>query len=146
MPTLYDLRATTEAFLDLHWPAGEGRPEWSEPWAFVGTIPNQEAKGIYALVHGEAVVYIGVGAGRGSGQYKNAGLGSRLHRYWRKHPTEPLTVSGETRYVPSKVWGDVTEATTIVTLGLPLDRFYLAYALEPFLISKLKPERNRIGV
>ena len=146
MPILDDLQAATNAFLDLHWPAGESRPEWSEPWTFVGTIPNQEAKGTYALVDGDAVVYVGVGAGRGSGQYRDAGLGSRLHKYWRKHPTDPTTTDGKAQYVPSEAWRKETDAPAIVTISFPPDRFYLAYALEPFLISKLKPEGNTIGV
>lgn len=142
MISLEDLRQQTAHFLDLHWPEGEPRPAWSEPWEFVGTIPNHEMQGCYALLRGQEVIYIGVGAGNGPARYRGAGLGSRLHRYWQRHPEEPRTPDGESRYAPVQDWG---EATAIVTIGFAPERGYLAYALEPYLIGKLKPERNTIG-
>ena len=145
MASLESLHARTTAFLDLHWPEGEPRPEWSAPWTFVGTIPNQERQGVYALVHGEDVVYIGVGAGENPGRYEGAGLGNRLHNYWRRDSTDPRTADGESRYVPSDVWGEVTETPAIVTIGFTPDRASLANGLEAYLIRELKPERNVLG-
>ncbi len=145
MVSLQDLHTRTTDFLVLHWPKGEPQPEWSAPWTFVGTIPNQELQGVYALVHGDDVVYVGVGAGKNPGQYEGAGLGRRLHNYWRRDTADPRTAEGESRYVPSDVWGDVTETPAIVTIGLPADRADLAYELEAYLIRELKPERNVRG-
>lgn len=145
MVTLDALHTRTTAFLDLHWPEGEPRPEWSAPWRFVGTIPNQELQGVYALVHGDDVVYVGVGAGENPGRYEGAGLGNRLHKYWRTDKDDPRTAEGESRYVPSDVWGDVTETPAIVTIGLPPGQAALAYELERYLIRELKPERNVLG-
>jgi hypothetical protein len=146
MVTLNDVHDRTAAFLDLHWPDGEDRPVWSAPWTFAGTIPNQDLKGVYAHLRGDAVIYVGVGAGRGPGKYEGAGLGSRLHRYWMRHPTEPRTDDGEPKYAPTEVFGESTELAAIVTLGFPADRSYLAYALEAYLIGELKPEKNVVGV
>lgn len=141
-----DLSRSTAAFLDLHWPQGEDRPAWSEPWMFAGTIPNQESKGVYAHLQDDAVVYVGVGAGRGPGIYDGAGLGSRLHRYWKRHPTEPRTSAGVPQYAPTDVFGVSTKAAAIVTIGFPAERSYLAYALEAYLIGELQPEKNVVGV
>lgn len=137
--TLEQLHERTAAFFDLHWPQGEPQPEWSSSWTFTDTIPNHDQQGCYALLNGSRVLYIGVGAGRGPAAYLGAGLGSRLHRYWRRHRTTPLLPDGKANYEPAADWSD---ASAIVTIPFPADRSYLAYALEPFLIRSLKPARN----
>lgn len=141
-PTLDHLRRQTEVFFDLHWPHGEAQPEWSERWEFLGPIPNHEVQGCYALLRSDAVVYIGVGAGKGTARYRGAGLGTRLHPYWRKHPGGPHPESGAARYVAAEKW---VGTDAIVTIGFPPERGYLAYALEPYLIARLKPGRNVVG-
>ena len=140
--SLGDVQNRTDQFFDLHWPHDEERPSWSDAWSFAGEIPNQRLQGCYAILLGESVVYIGVGAGKGSGIYEGAGLGSRLHRYWRTHSKTPKAPDGTSLYEPTGEWAG---ATGIATIGFPAGRGYLAYALEPYLIGHLKPERNVVG-
>ena len=146
MSTLADLQTHTNTFLELHWPGDAPRPRWSEsPWRFEGAIPQQEARGCYALIgkHGE-VLYVGVGAGRNAGRYEGAGLGARLHRYWQKDPETPRLPDGTPKYAPTSKYTEVREIATIGFRDEAKELWYLAYALEPFLISKLNPEMNTV--
>jgi hypothetical protein len=141
MITIEDLKLRTSEFFQKHWGNEDDPPRWSERWLFKDTIPNQEKKGCYAMLSGEEIIYIGVGAGRGSGQYDQAGLGSRLHRYWRVKESNRSNPDGSTNYRPSTEWKEVT---SIVTIGFA-EFTYLAYSLEAFLIWSLNPPRNVKG-
>jgi len=140
------LQKQTEIFFSRHWCHDTDSslipPEWSKPWYFKGDIPNNDKQGCYALLKDEEVVYIGVGSGVGPERYEGAGLGSRLHIYWQKDPKTPVCNDGEKKYRPTKKWEEVT---SIVTMPFERAYSYLAYALEIFLISNLKPRRNTIG-
>jgi hypothetical protein len=140
MPTVNDLERATDAFLELHWPSGTSRPRWStEPWRFVGTLRNGDARGCYAFLRGDTVTYVGLGAGRNPGRYEGAGLGARLSRCWRYGGEKDAL--GQRVYRRAEGYEDVDAIITIPLVEYP----YLACALEAYLIRELTPERNRIG-
>ena len=144
MPSINQLKSKTNDFFQFHWTKNEPIPDWSNPWDFEGEIPNQDQQGCYALLNENKVVYIGVGASRGSGSYEGAGLGNRLHKYWRKKDKNPLD-GGNEKYIlnSDKLGFDYDE---IITIGL--GKFgYLSYALEVYLIRNLdpQPKYNKIG-
>ena len=142
MPTLEDLNAHTAEFFTRHWkePLGE-QPKWSSKWQFCGSIPNNGMQGCYAILNGEEIIYVGLGAGYGTDRYQHAGLGQRLHNYWRVHPSGEY--KGDDRlYIPVENW---QEATAIVTLGFEPVHSYLAHSLEQYLIRELNPDRNTEG-
>jgi hypothetical protein len=136
------LERETKAFFDLHWSERLGeRPAWSAPWNFRGTIPGGEHAGCYALVGNDGTIeYVGLGASVGNARYPEFGIGWRLKRIWRMDPAsdDPLATR---RYLPTPKYTWVRE---VRTLGLP-GAFYLAAALEAYLVWKLMPPRNVIG-
>jgi hypothetical protein len=143
MSTIKELKNATQLFFDRHWLKDIPFPEWSIPWNFNGTIPNQDKQGCYALLDGnKRVVYIGVGAGKGSARYPGAGLGQELHKYWRKNSKEPYSKDGSANYEPGE---QLNEVEAIITIPFPQEIRYLAYALEAFLIERLNPQLNIIG-
>ncbi|MBA4304435.1 MAG: hypothetical protein C0424_09445 [Sphingobacteriaceae bacterium] len=114
-------------------------PIWSRPWDLSSEIPNQSKRGCYAILSGDEVIYIGVALGKSTQQYAGAGLGDRLKRYWQLNPNR--NALGQNRYQFRDDW---KEATTLVTLAFEEEYFYLAAALEIYLIRELKPRRNAI--
>ncbi len=141
MNTVDVLKNKTVEFFNLHWPKDNDYPYWSDIWRFLGTIPNNDKQGCYALIKDNKVVYMGVGASKGSGIYTGAGLGNRLHKYWRKKGNNKQNVDSR-EYKPSKKYKNKIDG--IITLGF--DKYnYLALALELFLIRELKPTMNVIG-
>jgi hypothetical protein len=144
-PTVVSLTDQTAAFLAQHWhpeALGSPRPSWSERWEFKDEIPGQQSSGCYALLKSDEVVYVGVGAGMGPARYKGAGLGSRLHIYWCRDPAQEGSVDTRRRYRPTVRADGVT---SIMTIGFDSRYWYMAYALEAFLIDRLCPERNTVG-
>ena len=142
-PTPERLYAETADFMRLHWPKAETAPTWSDPWQYEGTIPFNTQPGCYAVLSRGEVIYVGVGAGKGVARYAGAGLGDRLRGYYRERRDEAGARVGRGLYQPHPNW---PEAEALVTLGLPHERYYLAYALEPFLIGRLNPRRNSKGL
>jgi len=131
------LRLLTKDFFRMH-NSGMIACEWFEPWRFIGEIPNNEKKGCYAFLdEDDKVIYIGIGIGNSHGIYEGSGLGARLNRTWKFKNI----VSGVRHYVPAKHYEHVN---AIVTIGFPKEVFYLAAALEVFLISRIQPELNKI--
>jgi hypothetical protein len=125
---------TTALFFTHYWNENLNghHPEWSkEHWYFKGTIPGNDKSGCYALFKGEELIYIGVGIAKGGGVYENCGLGDRLKRYYKR------VVQGE--YVHALDW----EVDNIATIAFDPKHYYLAAALEIYLIDKLKPAKNK---
>ena len=144
--SLGDLRDATRQFFNLHWCLDESKiadppPEWNDPWLFQGTIPKQDKPGCYALLDGENIKYIGVGAGQAPGDYQHAGLGKRLHEYWRRDNNYLDLPLNERKYKPSEKYAEWL--TGIITMGLDKNYGYLARALEAFLIARLDPQKNK---
>ncbi|MDD5360301.1 MAG: hypothetical protein PHI79_05920 [Sulfurovaceae bacterium] len=135
MNTIKNVISETESFFEKHWCKNVEIPQWIGDWKWEGSVPNHDKVGVYALINenGE-VVYIGVGASRGGGQYKNHGLSYRLLNH------VITTDKGKRRgcYIAKERWKDVKE---IYTIGFPVDS-YMSLALEDYLIAKLQPTRN----
>lgn len=135
MVTVEDLEKSTVEFFkkfcneDLL----NNQPKWSEKWLFKGTVPNNDKKGLYDHLENDEVTYIGLGIGQ---SFDGSGLGSRISRYWKKSKDystkNPL-------YTPS-----VDKVDAIITLPFSDYNFYLACALEVYLIQKLSPIKNRL--
>lgn len=138
MADLAALEQATEAFFDRYWPTGcssSARPPWQE-WiqfhqgpAFQGPVPNHLSKGCYALFAGQKLIYIGIGAG------VSHGISKRL----TGHVICGHETLGRNHYQLTSKWSEVS---SIHTIGFPEEDFYLAAALEVFLIEKLDPLRN----
>lgn len=144
-PTVFDLRQRTRIFLTRHWDPerlGAPHPSWSKPWRFQGGIPNHKLPGCYALLKGDEVVYIGTGAGKGKLRYQGSGLGSRLQRYCSRDFTVKATDPAGRQYKPT---ARAPGITALATIGFHPRYWYLAPALEAFLIDRLHPKRNAIG-
>lgn len=138
-----DLNSLTKKFLDEHSKNKYTEPLWSEQWKFKGEIPNQAKQGVYAFLdENSEVVYIGVGASKGGGIYEGAGLGSRLGRIWKKHSLTPLHEDGSKLYEKTDSYKYIH---SVVTFALEPTEWYLAYALEYYLISKMLPTKNKLG-
>jgi hypothetical protein len=136
MITDKDLINKTNEFFNryLNKDVNEELPEWSEHWNFNGSIPNHNKRGCYALFENEKLIYIGIGIGKSYGRYIGSGIGDRLKRYWEKNKE-----NSESEYKPREGWEKVT---SIMTIGFSEDLYFLAAALEIYLIKNLKPERN----
>ncbi|MBK5212565.1 MAG: hypothetical protein JJE55_02750 [Flavobacteriaceae bacterium] len=109
-------------------------PEWSNKWTFKGTLPYNNEKGCYAhLNKKDEVIYVGLGI---SNSNQGSGIGSRVSKYW----------TSTNEYVDSeKLYKSADDnVTSIVTIPFKDDTFYLAPALETYLIQKLTPTKNRI--
>ena len=145
-----ELKAKTHQFFKLHWSLDNPPPQWDGFWYFQGTIhqdkpgiPNQDKPGCYALLEeGDNVAKIGVGAGPAPGDYQHAGLGKRLHEYWRVDKNYSDLPTEERKYKPSEDYAEWL--TGIMTIGFDKDYGYLARALEAFLIAELEPPKNKI--
>lgn len=148
-----ELKAKTHQFFQLHWCQANNKlvdppPDWDGLWHFQGTIhkdkpgiPNQEKPGCYALLEeGDNVAKIGVGASQAPGDYQHAGLGKRLHKYWRVDKNHSDLPTEKRKYKPSDGYEWLKG---IMTIGFDKDYGYLARALEAFLIAELEPSKNR---
>ena len=127
-----DLENRTKEFFDKFCSTSLSVPEWSKPWCFEGTLTNNESKGCYAHLFGEQVAYIGLAIGN---SYSGSGIGSRVSKYWKRHPEH--TINNQL-YLPT-----VDKVDSIITLPFDNNNYYLAAALEVYLIDKLHPEKNK---
>jgi hypothetical protein len=135
MVNVNDLKQRTEEFFvkfckdDLF----ENLPKWSAKWKFIGSVPYYDKKGCYAHLIDEEVVYVGLGI---SDSNNGNGIGSRVSNYWTS--TNEF-INGEKKYNSS-----VTDITSIITLPFENDTFYLAAALEIYLIQNMNLKKNRV--
>lgn len=131
-----NLEEETRIFFDLH----GGKMEtltWNFSWDGRGAIPNHEFDGVYALLRGETLLYIGVGAGHGHDTQKKHGLRKRL----LAHVLEITASDADVSYTLEQRWRNAG-VDKIATLGFPPEISYLACALEHYLIAKLDPPEN----
>lgn len=100
-------------------------------------VPNNGSRGCYAFFNErDELLYVGIGIGKnGTGRYTGHGLGSRLNRIWETIPGE----RGE--YRATEPYRYVHHIRTI-SFGEEEGPFWLAAALEIFLIHNLKPRKN----
>ena len=129
----------TVEFFQKHWNLEKSPPEWSEPWMWIGSVPNYQLGGVYALFKGDELIYIGLGASRGGGRYPDSGLSRRLMAHVYRTAPKGSTQS----YLPREKWQEVG-ITSVSTIGFPLENNYLASALEDYLIGHLNPSENSI--
>lgn len=141
-----DLKKESDEFLKLHWnqekiniELKENQWDWM-PWKLSGEIPNGKEQGCYALLSNENVIYIGVGASRGSGIYAGCGLGARVTKYFRLIKGQDCPI-GKRVYEPAeKLKGE--NITEVLTIGFPKHYGYLSLALESFLLNRLETALN----
>jgi hypothetical protein len=144
-PTIDNLKILTKEFFTKHLNFIKEIPEWSEPWEYKDTIPNNDKPGCYVLLknnaEGKIIDYIGVGAGKNPGKYLDAGLGARLHNYWIYIETKEENNGDLHRiYTQVKEWEHIN---AIITIGFPPEFGYMAYALEAFLRFNIKTDGNK---
>ena len=133
MVSIYDLEKTTIEFFDKFCKEDISRPNWSNRWHFKDTLPNNDHKGCYAHLVNDEVVYIGLAIGN---SFDGSGIGARVSKYWKK--SENYSISNQS-YSPT-----IKYLTAIITLPFSEDNFYLAAALEVYLIQHLDLPRNKI--
>ena len=132
MISVQDLEITTNKFFTDLCNDAISRPIWSSKWCFKDTLPNNSSKGCYAHLIGNEVVYIGLAIGN---SFEGSGIGARVSKYWRK---------GENYCSTNHIYSPINkDLTAIITLAFNNDNFYLAAALEVYLIQHLDPPNNR---
>lgn len=134
-----DLISKTNEFFRKHWNIDQPPPTWSVAWEWVGSIPNYNLGGVYALFRKDEFIYLGLGASRGNARYPDSGLSRRLMSHvYRSAPKGSLqNLILRERWVKAGL-------TSISTIGLPSEFNYLASALEDFLIGELNPLLNDV--
>lgn len=140
MATINDLIQQSNKFFQKHWDKSSSlQPlEWKHKWPWSGSVPYHNLAGVYALFDAAGnVVYVGLGASRGGGLYKEHGISRRL----LAHVIAPDRSKGSGFYKPKDNWAEVTD---IGAIGFPTAYSYLAPALEDFLIGILNPPRNSV--
>ncbi|GAA5214665.1 GIY-YIG nuclease family protein [Corallincola platygyrae] len=140
MPTFNDLKEATDVFFKRHWDkSSHTQPyEWVANWPWRGSVPHHDKAGVYALIDGEGeIVYVGLGASRGGGLYKEHGISRRL----LSHVITTDTAKGRGNYKPKPKWQGVVD---IAAIGFSPNFSYLAPALEDYLIGELEPKRNKV--
>jgi hypothetical protein len=141
MKTVSDLLAATDQFFSRHWSTaavGCEPPGWA-PWQsfLLGSVPNHDKAGCYALFVGEELVYVGVGASKGGGIYDNHGLSRRLMAHVIR---ADRSKNGDWSQL-CEPWLDVTG---LYTIGFAHPQAYLSPALESFLIREFRSQlRNQ---
>lgn len=135
---LEDLERATADFFSRHCHQGcLGPPPTRSNWDHFlkGSVPNHEHAGCYATFIGSGLDYVGLGASRGGGLYKDHGISRRL----LQHVIRADRTKGSGYSALRPAW----EATSAIwTIGLQ-QAPYLAPALESFLIRTLMPPRNK---
>jgi hypothetical protein len=135
------LRTATEEFFRLHWNLPEPPPSWCKrPFVGIGALHAGELPGCYALARKTGIVYIGSAVSRGNVRYVGYGLHSRILRYIRRDRSVHRP-DGE------RVWSFTHGHSGIYTIGFPLERGYLAIALEHFLVGRFQNQlenKNRV--
>lgn len=137
--------AVADEFFARHWPASDCEvPVWSQSWNLVGTLPGHDMQGIYLLLgEDDRVLYIGVGASLGGGNYVGHGLGARTSRYVRMAEGQRSVPAESRKYIPSGVWAD-RGLSRIATLGFSQGYAYLAYGLEAYLLREIETPYNKV--
>jgi hypothetical protein len=142
-----DLKNSTDKFFDLYWNnIKDERPKWSLHWDWNSELPNNGKRGCYALFKGNEIVYIGAAIGKNFADYKSkngaynpGGLGARLKAYWELNKNS----IGKNKYIPTEKWqSEDRKLTSILTIAFDDNHFWLAAALEIYLINKLNPPLN----
>ena len=137
MDTIDNLLKETDKFFRNYWsPKNIGNPSRWKLWDFNNSIPYHNKAGCYALIKDGVVIYIGVAISKGTENYKNHGLGTRLHSYIRLNKNH----ENPNKYCLADDWKDA--ANGIMTIGFEQEDSPLAAALEIYLIRKLQPSRN----
>ncbi|WP_227421945.1 GIY-YIG nuclease family protein [Pacificispira spongiicola] len=108
---------------------------WSEPWDiqcnFDQTWPNNGRPGCYAIFDRDLkLLYIG----------KTINFGKRLGEHFKVDPTDPTRKRGLPK--TTEAWSP--KAHYVLTVAL--DHAYEAPSLEEYLIEKLQPCGNRMGI
>lgn len=82
MSDLAILRSATDEFFRRHWPAeilSFERPDWKNWDSFLyGSVPNHDLGGCYALFCKNQLLYVGLGASKGTDRYRDHGISRRL--------------------------------------------------------------------
>lgn len=131
------LEAATSKFFSLHWSRETlGEPPGWDRWKtfLLGSVPNYEQGGCYALFDQAGLSYIGLGASKGGGLYVSHGISRRLMAH-------VLRLDRAQSAYHSKLVSNWEGTTAIFTIGMAKAE-YLAAALETFLIRELSPPRN----
>lgn len=139
MSNLEQLKEKTALFFRRHWQESEPFPEWRFDWDWRGPVPNYRLGGVYSLLAGDQVVYVGLGNSRGGGIYQERGISRRLEA----HVLDIAPKGSAASYVPKTRWQTIG-VTIIGTIGFPAALSYLAPALEDYLIGELNPVENSI--
>ena len=136
---IFVLKDLTQEFFDLYWNTEKlgCPPIWSEIDTKFRKIPNYNKQGLYAFVKDIEVTYIGVGASKVSDKYPNHGLSSRFQKYckWIDEANDIYGAKDQR----------LIDAGAVITIGFEPEHAHLSYALEMFLISRIKPFHNVIG-
>ncbi len=135
------LRTATDEFFRLHWNLPDAPPAWCKrPFTGVGALEAGELPGCYALARGTGIVYIGSAISRGNARYVGYGLHSRILSYMQRDRSVH-------RADGQRVWSFRHGHSAIYTIGFPIERGYLAIALEHFLVGRFQDHlenRNRV--
>ena len=135
------LRTARDEFFRLHWNLLGTPPTWCKrTFTGVGALDAGELPGCYALVRGTGIVYIGSAISRENPRYVGYGLHSRILSYMRRGRLIQRTDG-------RRVWSFRHGHSGIYTIGFPLERGYLAIALEHFLVGRFQNQlenRNRV--
>lgn len=138
--TLESIENATDKFFSMHWDkSSEAQPyKWKYDWAWEGSVPYHDKPGVYALIDASgSVIYIGLGASKGGGLYKEHGISRRL----LSHVICTDQDKGRGYYKPKDNWKEVV---SIAAIGFPVQFSYLAPALEDYLIGEFNPHRNTV--
>lgn len=139
MSNVDQLIEKTGIFFRRHWRESEPCPEWRFDWEWSGPVPNYLLGGVYSLLAGDRVVYVGLGNSRGGGIYQERGISRRLEA----HVLDLAPEGSEASYIPKSRWQTIG-VTSLGTIGFPAELSYLAPALEDYLIGELSPSENSI--
>lgn len=138
MDSITRLNAETQKFFSLHWGLSDKAPEWNFSWNWCGDVPNYQLGGLYAIFRNGSLLYVGLGASKGAGIYKDRGISRRL----LSHVIQ-ICRTGASTYEPQERW-KTCQADLVATIGFPAEYNYLACALEDYLIGKLNPPENQM--
>lgn len=133
-----DLVRASKDFFDKHWGVHGDVPQWDFSWRWNGAVPNYLLGGLYALLSGDRLIYIGLGASRGGGLYQERGISRRLIAHVISSAADR---NAGRDYVLQSRWDDLG-VDVVATIGFPLEYAYLAPALEDYLIGRLNPPEN----
>ena len=132
------LSSETQYFFSRHWGLEDKAPEWDFSWKWDGPVPNYKRGGLYAIFRLGELLYVGLGASKVGGIYRDRGISRRLLSHVIQISENDASV-----YEFQKRWA-VLQADLVATIGFPADYNYLACALEDYLIGKLNPPENQM--